>query len=533
MKRYLLTGLFAAILVTLLTMSAGAITGDTVKVGLYYGGSALSAANLENAVGSGYSFGYFNSSRTFVPLGATAETKLTVTPSSGYRIQLSQAYPDFSSAASAAAAYTGAYPAYVSGNYYVRVGGYSSSSAAETARQSLGIAGTSVAAGTTGTLVKSTSSGNGIFEFDAQGLYNLGIQPSGQESKTITWFKGYRYYGGFEYARITGGNLNVLNVVNLEDYVKGVIPYEMSASWPVEALKAQSICARTYVCRTTKHLKTYGFDVCASTDCQAYRGMGSSSTNSDGAVDATRGMRLYSGSSLVDAVYFSSDGGATEDAKNVWGTAASYLIGKKDPYESTISIPNYAYSVTYTAAQMTAILQRNGYSIGTIQNAYVSQFTDMGNAYKVTFVDTSGKTLTVTGSKCCSALYSSTYGKSVRSMRFRISGGTGDTGVSDGYYVNDSSSKLNSLNGIYAISGSGTVSTFSGTDPYVITSSGKSVLSATSGSVNTASADSFVVSGTGYGHNVGMSQYGAYAMAKKGLSYTDILNFYYTNVTVG
>lgn len=536
MKRYLLTGLFAALLVALLTVSAGAISGNTVKVGLYYGGSALSAANLENAVGSGYSFGYYNSSRTFVPVGTTAERKLTMTPSSGYRIQLSQTYADYSSAASAAAAYPGAYPAYVSGSFCIRVGSYSSASAAESARQTLGAAGSAVAAGTTGTLVKETSSGTGVFEFDMQGLYNLGVQPEGQGGKAATWCKGYRYYGGFEYARITGGNLNVINVVDLEDYVKGVIPYEMSASWPTEALKAQAICARTYVCRTTKHLKTYGFDVCASTDCQAYRGMGSSSANSDGAVDATAGMRLYSGSSLVDAVYFSSDGGATEDAKNVWGTAASYLVGKKDPYESTISIPNYAYSVTYTAAQMTAILQRNGYSIGAVRNAYVSQFTDMGNAYKVTFVDTSGKTLTVTGSKCCSALYSSTYGKSIRSMRFKISGGTGestDTGASDGYYVNGSGSKLNSLNGTYAISGSGAVSAYSGTDPYVITSSGKSALSAASGSANTVSADSFVVTGTGYGHNVGMSQYGAYAMAKKGLSYTDILNFYYTNVTIG
>lgn len=533
MKRYLLTGFFAAMVVALLTMSAGAITGNTVKVGLYYGGSALASANLENAVGSGYSFGYFNSSRAFVSLGATAETKLTMTPSSGYRIQLSQKYSDFSAAAEAAAAYTGAYPAYVSGSYYVRLSGYSSAATAEAARQSMGVSGTAVAAGTTGTLVKNTDTGGSVFEFDMQGLYNLGIQPSGQGSKATTWFKGYRYYGGFEYARITGGNLNVMNVVNLEDYVKGVIPYEMSAGWPTEALKAQAVCARTYVCRTTKHLKTYGFDVCASTDCQVYHGMSKASASSDGAVDATAGMRLYYNGSLVDAVYFSSDGGATEDAKNVWGTTADYLIGKTDPYESTITIPSYAYSVTYTAAQMTAILQKNGYSIGTVRNAYVSQFTNMGNAYQVTFVDTTGKILTVTGSKCCSALYSSAYGKSIRSMRFKISGGTGETKGSGGYYVNGASSKLNSLNGISMISGSGAVSAYSGGDPYVITSSGKAALSAASGSASTASADSFVVSGTGYGHNVGMSQYGAYAMAKKGLSYMDILNFYYTNVTIG
>lgn len=530
MKRHLLTGIFIAVFFSILTVSAAAVTNNMVKVGLRYGSRALSSANLENAVGSGYTFGYYDSSRNFVTLGSTSQKKITTTPSTGYRIQTSRKYSTFSSAAAAAAAYKGGYPAYIAGSYFVRVGKYSSSAAAKSAQQSLGIAGSVLSAGSTGVLVKTTDAGTPLYEYDSQGLHNLAILPNGQGTDAVTWFKGYKYHGGFEYARVTGGNLNVINVVNLEDYVKGVIPYEMSASWPTEALKAQAVCARTYACNTTKHLKTYGFDVCNTTDCQVYRGTNRANANSDAAVDATVGQCLYYKGKLIEAVYFSSDGGATEDAKNVWGGSAAYLIGKKDPYESTISIPNYNYTVTYTASQLTWVLQHSGYSIGTVCNVYVSQYTAVGNVYEVTFVDTSGKKLVVRGSKCRSVFYSKTYKKSVPSLHFKIYGGSAED--SGDYYVNDSSTKLSSLDGVSTISGSGVIRKFSGGTPYGITSSGTESLSGEGSGSTASTSGTFTITGSGNGHSVGMSQYGANAMAKQGYTYKEILNFYYTNVTL-
>ena len=105
----------------------------------------------------------------------------------------------------------------------------------------------------------------------------------------MTWFKGYKWHGGFEYRRVTGGNINVINVVNIDDYVKGVLPYEMSPSWPLEALKAQAVCARTYALLQTKHYKSYQFDVCNTTDCQVYYGTNKASSLSNQAVDETKG----------------------------------------------------------------------------------------------------------------------------------------------------------------------------------------------------------------------------------------------------
>ncbi|MCI2056669.1 MAG: SpoIID/LytB domain-containing protein [Oscillibacter sp.] len=556
MKKFLLTTLFVVTFITLCAVSACAVTGGMVKVGLKYGTGALFSANLENAVGSGYTFGYYNSERSFVPFGSTGETTISMSAagiiyigSSGayyatepisshttigaWHVQLGTAYSSFDEATSAAARYTGGYPAYISGTFYARFGSFASEVEAVAALSASGASGTAVSSGSTGVTVTVTKTATILFEFDCQGSQSLAVQPQG--AGAVTWFKGYKYYGGFEYDRITGGNINIVNVVDLEDYIKGVIPYEMSADWPTEALKAQAVCARTYASGQTKHLAAYGFDVCNTTDCQVYYGVGNATAASDAAVEATAGQLLYAdGSPIgVNAVYFSCDGGATEDAENVWGSPVSYLLGKPDPYEALISIPNYAYTVNYTADQLTWVLQNSGYSIGTIQNVVVSERTNMGNVYKVTFTDTSGKTLTVKGEKCRTVFYSSTYGKSVRSMRFDINGGTTATG--SGYCVNSSSNSLATLSGAYTISGSGTVGALSASSPYVITSSGTSALSggSTSGNGTVSSSDGFTITGTGNGHNVGMSQYGAYAMAQNGDSYQNILNFYYTNVAIG
>lgn len=64
------------------------------------------------------------------------------------------------------------------------------------------------------------------------------------EDEVRTWFQGYKYHGGFRYERIGGGDLTVVSVVDMETYIKGVIPFEMSNDWPLEALKAQAICAQ-------------------------------------------------------------------------------------------------------------------------------------------------------------------------------------------------------------------------------------------------------------------------------------------------
>ena len=417
------------------TVSASAVTNDTVKVGLRYGSSVMSSANLENDEGSGYEFGYFEDDRTFVSLGETDETAITMEP-----------------------------------------------------------------AGRDGIQVTVTGTDRVLYE---SGEDTLAVMPQGRDP--VTWFRGNRYRGGFEYT-VSGGGLQVVNVVDLEDYVKGVLPSEMPGDWELEALKAQAVCARTFACLTTKHLSAYGFDVCNSTDCQVYSGIGE-----------------------AQAYYHSSDGGATEDAENVWGTDVPYLRGKEDPYEARTSIPNYSWTVTYTWEQLTWVLQNSGYDIGDVVDAYVSEVTDLGNVYSVTFVDSRGNTLVRTGDDARMAFYSTTLGKNVPSLRFTITGGTGG---GSGYAVNSASGTLSSLDGVSVISGGGTVSRLEGEDHAAISASGTVDLTGGSGGRGSASRDGITITGTGNGHNVGMSQYGARAMAEQGHDYIDILEFYFTGIRV-
>jgi stage II sporulation protein D len=109
----------------------------------------------------------------------------------------------------------------------------------------------------------------------------------------------------------------VVNFINIEDYVKGVLPYEMNPEWPKEALKAQAVAARTY---TAAHLddkhKSQGFDLCCEPDCQTYRGTNGASALSDSAVDETAGIYMTYDGAYADAYYHSSDGGATENSEN-------------------------------------------------------------------------------------------------------------------------------------------------------------------------------------------------------------------------
>ena len=154
-----------------------------------------------------------------------------------------------------------------------------------------------------------------------------------------------------------------------------------------------------------------------------------------------------------------------------------------------------------------------------MERVYVSDYTAMGNVYKVTFVDSSGRTLTVQGDKCRTIFYSSTLGKSVKSLRFTIDG----QGQGAELYINSSATAIASTDGAYAISGKGTVTALGG-DAWVLTSSGKSQTGGGS------SGGDVTICGTGSGHNVGMSQWGARAMAEQGYSYEDILHFYYTDV---
>jgi len=130
------------------------------------------------------------------------------------------------------------------------------------------------------------------------------------------------YRGGLEFIpEITG--ITVVNIVNMGDYLYGVVPSELPASWPPAALQAQAIASRSYAMAYRGNFADRGFDIWSTAHSQAYNGVGSEHANSTAAVDATRGIILVGESGDVLPAYYSANhGGYSEDSLVMWGREA-------------------------------------------------------------------------------------------------------------------------------------------------------------------------------------------------------------------
>ncbi len=117
-----------------------------------------------------------------------------------------------------------------------------------------------------------------------------------------------------------GSRINFINLVNIEEYLYGVIPSEMPANWDKEALKAQAVCARTYTMRQLNRHKSAGFDLCATQHCAVYRGIRNEARVTNEAVDETSGELLYGADyKMLNTFYSHCCGGHTMDVAEIWG----------------------------------------------------------------------------------------------------------------------------------------------------------------------------------------------------------------------
>ena len=553
MRKKIIACLMAAALMLSLLPSAFAADEDPVmKIGLYFSTAALPSANLANEVGSGYRFGYFDGNRDFVQLGQTSQDKISMlkdqtmyysggtyydTAVSSYTIKIGcyhidsgQVYSSFSEAQAYADTMTEggwpSYPAYVGGQYRVRIEYFSSEQYALAGLSVLGIAGASVVYPSSSCItVVQTTTGKLLFAYDSgSNTSGFAVMPSlGEVDKPETWFKGYTYYGGFEYVRRNGNDMTVVNYVRLHDYIKGVIPYEMSPSWPVEALKAQALCAKTFaLANKNKYNSAYGFDLTNTTSSQVYRGTNTATANSDRAVDEIYGLSIQYSGKYIDAVYHSSSGGATENSENVWQSAVPYLKAVTDNFEDVTNNPRSSWSSTLTTQNFTTILNEKGYNAGTIVDAYVEQYTAAGNVYKLTFINSAGNKYFFIKQDARTIMNNTSVASTLAySQRFTLSNSVSLYAKGD-----RATTYMSSLSGVYAIGSGKSIKQLSGSTSsiYILSGSGKTALSSDS--------SKYVLTGKGWGHNVGMSQYGALGMATLGYDYEDIIKHYYTGVTI-
>lgn len=144
-----------------------------------------------------------------------------------------------------------------------------------------------------------------------------------------------RLYRGSLEVIPTQFGLTVVNIVELEQYLQGVVCLEMSPGYPPEALRAQAIAARTYAIKNKGRNKAQGFDLDDTARCQVYGGYSSEDPRSNAAVASTAGMVLTYHDDLIDAVYSSTCGGITESAESAWNRAVPYLVSVTDISEDT------------------------------------------------------------------------------------------------------------------------------------------------------------------------------------------------------
>lgn len=417
------------------------------------------------------------------------------------------------------------FPFYVSGKAYIGVGTYPDKNASaadcENMKAKLGVNFVPRVPDNTSLSVIETESGKILFKMDTtnQALY---VRPLKNESATnyIKTNVGNIYDGTFEYKTTING-MYLVNILDIEDYIKSVLPYEISASWPDECLKAFSIVVRSYTLSMLgKSHKQQDFDMCDETHCQAYRGRLRSTDRTDAAVDATLNIVLAYNSKVCETFYYAIAGGVSESAELVWGgTNYPYLVSQPIPDEKYWNYTNGIWSFEVSEAELFNYLQNQStvsrYVKNPITSVRVSKYTDAGYAYELEITDTSGTVSTFT--KCDNVRTILTkYAKSSRltiGKSVQVTVNDGKTVTIDPYNVvctdKDGKPVMNTIaagsdSAQAVISGSGTVTT-----------------------LPVSENSNYIISGTGWGHGVGLSQYGARDMANNGYLWHEIATFFF------
>jgi stage II sporulation protein D len=215
-------------------------------------------------------------------------------------------------------------------------------------------------------------------------------------------------YRGYLRLRLTT-TVMVINHVAVDSYLRGVVPREMPASWPAEALKAQAIAARSYALYRI-HPTTGTYDLYDDTRSQVYRGKLGENSITDALIAATSGSVLLRSTSIANALYHSADGGWTENNEYVFVSssgaivagAVSYLRGSSDRAPDGSSYDKaspYAtwHTATYSAAALAEILAKDDRTnVGTLIRLDLSRRGVSGRLISVTVIGTLG-TKTVSG----------------------------------------------------------------------------------------------------------------------------------------
>lgn len=310
--------------------------------------------------------------------------------------------------------------------------------------------------------------------------------------------KRYRGYLTFD---TVDKELAAINNLALEEYLYGVVPREMPSTFSYEALKAQAVAARSYAVSSVTRNKDKSFDLYDTVSSQVYGGFDAERDNVRKAVDETRGQILLSEGKVVNATYSSSNGGYTADANDVWGAKYKYLISKEDKY--SIDEPNYNWSFEINAIDLINGLKKQGFTINSINQIYVKE-NNLSKRVKTIAIKDGAKEVLVDNNKFKNAIGANKF----KSSMYTIEASGVTTNIAKPIDNKDEEVTVIFEDGVA-----------------IFISNESDTKTETSQSIK--SDAKIKISGHGWGHGVGLSQWGANNMAKAGLKYDAILKFYY------
>ncbi len=335
-----------------------------------------------------------------------------------------------------------------------------------------------------------------------------------QNSDCTIQYGSTKYRGTIILQSQQDSDISVVNEVPFEQYLYGVVPSEMPSSWHPEALKAQAVAARNYALVSMGKHKGQGFDLCNSDHCQVYKGFSNEKKSTNDAVAATAGKLLYYKDKLVSTIYHSSSGGHTENSENIWYDTLPYIRAVDDRFG--LGSPYDHWSNQINRAGIREKMTQANLGVGDILDVVPIQTSQYGRVQKVEIKGTEGSKV-LEKEKIRWVLSNAV----LKSIWYQVKTDA-DVFIRSSM---DAAPSLKRPSGMYVAGAKGTVKLSSPVNKLFVKNY-----------TNTAAyniiPDVYTFSGKGWGHGLGMSQYGAKGMAEAGYNYAQILEYYYKDTKV-
>lgn len=363
------------------------------------------------------------------------------------------------------------------------------------------------------------------------------IVPVGK-TKIIVLINGqkYRYRGDIEVdIDKVSRKLNIINIISMEEYLYGVLKKEISPQWPAEALKAQAIASRTFAIFTINMNKYIDKGYNITTNDQAYGGINHEDPLANRAVDETRGLVMVYNGKPINALFHSDSGGYTEDSENVWGSYMPYLRSVKSIFEEKVSSPHHTWEYSINEKNLTEKLQEEGYKIDSVASIKIAKKSETGRINELAFTSENNEIIYIKANDLrrligLDLIRSTLFDIKVIGKELNIMNNTEGK-----ERIEKKEEQEESIKDILEQKKDWTIKEL------IELMKKRKEENKKEEAVYEVEIDkidkidvplTFLFSGLGNGHGVGMSQWGAYGMSVQGVKYQDILEYYYKGIKI-